>query len=498
MSDLLAGLAELSENAAAYVRADQYYTGEIDEVMSTDSALTRKLAQTGRRYRINMAKTPVNVVADRLEIAAVTVPGDEPTTKLLQTAVWDANGLLLESPGANRKACKYGDGYLFVWEGEQDGTVDVFFNSPVSMRLVYDPENPRRKLFAIKRWKQVDNRLRATLYYADRIERYVTRAATSGERDEDWEEFRESDGDQWPIPNPHGAVPVFHLRTDSPYGVPLHHDAYGPQDALNKLVITMMSATDYAGFPLRYALVDGDAAVNGNSPTQPVWGDDAEATESDQGKTELPTGPGHVWLAQGLKGVGQLDPADPKHFLDPAEFFIRAMAQVTNTPLHFFDPGGDQPSGESRRTAEGSMVKLIRYIQMRFASTWSEALSFALAILGKKGAKVDVRWSPAVSTDDKDAWETAQLKIDAGVPVRQVLLEQGYAVEQVDEWIRMNGEDNLKQRVALLAELGKAVQALGSGIALGAVSEESVQAAVSALLDPATTGEPAAELASAA
>lgn len=491
MSDLMTGLAALDEAADRYDDAACYYSGDVPEVFAND-ALAYKLARTGKRYRFNFAKTPVNAVADRLEIAAVSVPGDEPATALLQRDVWDANQLTLEAPDATRKACMYGDGYLTVWGGDQDATVDVWFNSPATMRVIYDPENPRRKAYAVKRWKQNDGRLRATLYYADRIERYITRVGTPGSDLADWDEYTDAAGDVWPIPNPHGEVPVFHLRTASPYGVPVHKDAYGPQDALNKLMVTMMATTDYAGFPLRYALTEPDAKIDGDAAVDPVWDDDTEAGETDRGKINLPVGPGQVWLASGLKGVGQLEPADPKHFLDPAAFVIRAMAQTTTTPLHYFDPSGDVPSGESLRTADAPLVKRTRDLQMRFGAAYSEALAFALKVLGRPGLKVDVRWAPATSSDDQDAWTTARLKVDAGVPVRQVLLEAGYTAEQVDEWIATNGEDNLRQRVGVLVELGKAVQTLGAGISLGAVSAESVQAAVNAILEPATTGEPAA------
>ncbi len=492
MSDLLAGLAAIDAAADGYAAAAHYYDGTASEVFANGS-LAAKLARTGRRYRFNFAKTPVNVIADRLEVAAVTVPGDQAATTLLQQKVWDANQLTLETPDANRKTLRDGDGYLVVWDGDSDGTVDVCFNSAGTMRLMYDPENPRRKAYAIKSWwtgVEGKRHRRATLYYADRIERWITAVAQStGELDTDWIEYRDNDGDAWPTPNPHGEVPVFHLRTGSPYGTPVHWDAYGPQDALTKLMVTMMATTDYAGFPLRYALTEPNALVDGTANVTPNWDDDADATEADRGQADLPIGPGSVWMASGLKNVGQLDAADPKHFLDPAEFVIRSMAQVTNTPLHFFDPGGDQPSGEARRTAEGSMTKMIRYIQQRFGAEYSAALSFALKIVGRPGAKVDVRWTPAIATDDQDSWTTAGLKLAVGVPVRQVLLEQGYLSDQVDEWISSTGEDNVRQQVLLLVELGKAVQSLGAGAALGSVSPEGVRALVDRVLSSVVPAE---------
>lgn len=480
MSDLTDGFKAVADAADGYVRAHAYFTGDVDEVMPAASLRYARMAEASRRYRLNFSKTPVTVVADRLEIAAISVPGDEKATEALQTLVWDANRLLLETPNANRNTCAYGDYYMVVWPGEKDGAVDVWFNSPVTMRMIYDPENPLRKAYAIKRWKSGD-RWRATLYYADRIERYITATqGSAGDRDTDWVEYRDDDGDMWPIPNPYGEVPVFHLRTASPYGVPVHKDAYGAQDGINKVLATMMGSNDYAGLPLRYALVEGDAELEGQAKTNPSWDDDSEP--GDATGQELSIDPGSVWIASGLKAVGQLNATDPKHFLLPLEFLIRSMAQITTTPLHYFDPSGDQPSGESLRTADRPLVSRARMLQMWLASPYSDGLAFALRILGFGERKVDVRWVPANSTDDQDSWTTAGLKLAAGVPVRQVLLEQGYTTEQVDEWIASTGENNLRAQVLLLGELGKAVQSLGAGAALGSVSPEGVRALVDRVL----------------
>jgi hypothetical protein len=487
MNDLLRGLAEIDQAHELYEKAHDYYEGCVDEVFASNR-LRALLGRGGERYHINFAKTAVNVVADRLEIAAVSVPGDDAATRILQERVWDANELLLETPEATRLACVYGDYYIVVWPSEVDGRVDVWFNAPTSTRVIYDVENPRKKAYAIKRWQE-GKRVRANLYYPDRIERWITTTdGADGSADHMWMEYVD-DGQAWPTPNPYGEVPVFHLRTNSPYGVPEHRDAYGPQDALTKMMITMVSANDYAGFPMRYALTDPNAVLDGDANIRPPWDDETEAAEAQADRGKLTTAPGNIWMLNGLKGVGQFDPADPKHFLDPMEFLIRAMAQVTTTPLHYFDPSGDVPSGESLRTADAPLVKKIRYRQMRFGATYAEALAFALKILGRADAKVDVRWTPATSTDDQDAWATAKLKIDAGVPVRQVLLEAGYTAEQIDGWIATNGEDNLAQRVVLLANLGKAAQALGAAISLGAISAEAAQQAVAGILEPVITGE---------
>ena len=486
MNDLLRGLAEIDESHARYETAHAYYTGCVDEVWA-NSHMARILRRSGERYRVNFAKTVVNVVADRLEIAAVTVPGDETATKALQERVWDANDMLLETPEAIRLACVYGDYYMLVWPSDVDGDVDIWFNAPTTTRVIYEVENPRRKAYAIKRW-QADKRVRVNLYYADRIEKWVTAVdGQDGSADTHWTEYLE-DGQAWPLPNPYGEVPVFHLRTGGQYGTPEHFDAYGPQNALTKIVATMVNTTDNAGFPVRYFLTEPGAMLDGDANMRPRWDDEADATEANRDLVNLAAGSGNILTLAGMRAAGQFDPADPKHFLDPSDWMVRALAQVTGTPMHYFDPSGDVPSGESLRTADAPLVKKVRYRQQRFGATYAEALAFALKILGFGERKVDVRWTPATATDDLDSWTTAKAKIDAGVPVRQTLLEQGYTAEQVDGWITATGEENLAQRVALYASLARGTKDMGAAVSLNAITSETANAAANALLGEIAAG----------
>jgi hypothetical protein len=194
-------------------------------------------------YRVNLAKTAVNVVADRLTVAAVTVPDDEAATALIAD-VWADNELDLHQDAFTRRACEYGDSYALCWpevddsaedgEPEPPASVEIAFHDPMCMRLFYDPEHPSEKLYGIKRWKMTDGRIRATLYYADHGERWVIKGKDMKELEPGaWLPYAE-DGLDAEFDNPYGEVPIFHYRTAAPYGVPEHIDAYGPQAAINK------------------------------------------------------------------------------------------------------------------------------------------------------------------------------------------------------------------------------------------------------------------------
>jgi len=450
LHELTAGLAALDDALPDYEEAERYYEGHVAEVFSS-ARIRRAIARTGQRYRFRLAKTPVRVLADRVKVAGVTVAGDQATTGLL-AEIREANGMDVVEPETLLRCFEYGDAYAIVWPyddepGSDDDPlagvgVEISYNSPKCVRVVYDERNPRRKAFAVKRWPERDplGRLvwRVDVFFRDRVERWVSEdhqpEATTGQGvwlPYDW------DGQDPVLDNPYGQIPVFHFRTAMPYGTPAHADAYGPQDAINKLLITQLTTTDGHGWPQRYRLTDKGAELD-NAGDDPDWDDDDDGPGvSTLGgvSSSLRSGPGTVQDFTGTRAVGQFDAADPKVFLDPTDLYVRLMAQVTGTPFHYFDPTGDQPSGESLKTANAPLDASADRMQTILAHEFAAMYRFALRVAGAAVDKpVEIAWAPPDVVTDKDWWETAQLKKSMGVPPRQILAEANYTAEQLDAW----------------------------------------------------------------
>lgn len=512
MRDLFVGLRHLAAGEHGYLEAHNYFTGNVPEFFAS-AKLARKVADTGSSFRINVARKSATNITNRLEITAVTcISGksdkvNDRLTKILQEQVWTANELGLEAPHWHERLGEYGDVYAFVWPSDIDGNgsargVDIHFSLPMSTRAVYDPENPRKIAYVIKAWETgagQRKQSRVNLYYfgppdstgpdRGRIEKWVTVEGTDGRLAEHWEPY-EVEGEVWPLPNPYGQI-VWHFRTGRPFGHPLHKEAYGAQDAINKLIVSLMGTIDFHLIPQRAALLDGE--TDDEDDDFDDFGDDDDEESATPGMSKMKTGPGELWLLKNTKSLIQLPAADPKNFLDPTEFFMRMMAQVTDQPLHMFDPGGDQPSGESRRQAEGSVTKIVDRLSDSIEHVWSGLLTKAMHILGHAAVtRVDVRWMPSETVDDSEGWTTAEAKIRAGVPVGQVLQEMGYEAEQVETWLSDNNEQDLKRRVMLIAELAKAVRDLGTGVGMGVIPPELVQAVIGGIVPmPGETEESA-------
>jgi hypothetical protein len=491
------GIEALDDARPNYREAQNYYDGDVPEIFAS-ARLRRALEDTGVDFRLNFAKTPVDAVVDRLEIAAITAADDAHTEAIAK--IWADNGMDLEAPDIHRRACTLGDAYLIVLPIEDDKGavigVEMHYNSPQTVRAIYSEENPREIDYVIKQWcetRTLGKVQRAELLYGDRIERWTTKPGADGKQAGDWvpwlaepDDGEAEDPDSWIMPHDYGRPPVFHFRTARPYGKPEHIGAYGPQNAINKLSITHMGTVDYQGFPQRYALTD--AATTDTSDLEPGDFDDFPPDDAGTGPTDtgddssLKAGPGEVWLLRGFKAVGQLDAAQPGVFLDPIMFEVRAMAQITTTPLHLFDPQGDVPSGESIRAKEAPFVKKIRNRQLAFGATWRDAFTFALDLLDMPDTAVDVRWTPAATVDDQTGWQTVGEKIKHGVPRKQALMEAGYRQEQVDVWLAGVDDAELTRRVEILAQVADSAQKLGAATALGVVTSDQVQALLNGAL----------------
>ncbi|MFI8229421.1 phage portal protein [Streptomyces sp. NPDC085900] len=429
MSDLTTAVLEILDRRDDYQTAEDYYEGLAEEVF-TSMALKRALRHTSDRFRLNFAATPVNAVNNRLEITSVSAISEGAGQYL--DRVWASNELELEVGQIHKKALIYGDAYLMVWpEGD---SLEIYYNSPKTTVVLYEEENPRLKRVAAKMWETTidgKNRTRVNLYYQDRIEKYVSRAERLPQtpKDSDFvpfvDEFTDSNGI---MANPLGRIPVFHFRTERPKGKPEHRNAYEPQDLINKLCVTQMAANDYQGFPWRYALTE-----DGSS----------EAADFDEGSESTLTGstPGELTIFNNVKAIGQLDPAKPESFLEPMRVYIRSLATITETPLHYFEPTGNIPSGEALRTAEAPLVKKVRTRQLSFGATWREVFTFVLESAGFS-EDVQVHWKPVETFDTKEAMEIAYKKIQIGIPLAQVAAEMGYDAAVVANWI---AEKNIQE-----------------------------------------------------
>jgi hypothetical protein len=487
--DLAAAYEDLCEARPAYIKAQSYYDGDVDEIYASD-AVARLLAKSQLEDidELNFARIPVRAVLNRLHITSIATDDERANTDIADLIA--VNQLDMELPGLLEKACSLGDAYLMVWPNlDADGTitsVGMTVHSPTTVRIVYDEEHPLQARLAIKSWcigHGEHETVRADLYYPpapntdgtalSRIERYVW--DKSKKRKNGWQPYTD-DGQPAVIEHPYG-FPFHHYRTARPYGRPEHYGAYGAQTLINKLVISHAAVIDYQSLPQRYGLIDPTVDQPGQQVEyDPDYPQDVGADPEDPyNASQLRSDPGEFWQLQGYRQVGQFEAAQPNVFMEPLDRYIKVMSQVTDTPFHLFDSTGDQMSGASRREASAPLLARVMHLQRAFGPPTQDAFEHALALLGHDEANVQVRWQPPEQIDDAEGWATVQAKISAGVPREQALVETGRDPEQVKSWLsKLDDDAELSRRVDLLTSLGNAVQALGTGVQLGAITDTQV------------------------
>jgi len=323
----------------------------------------------------------------------------------------------------------------------------------------------------VKRWcitlpGEQNHRWRADVWYSDHWERWITKQEAQPTGADGWEAYT-FDGEEFEYANPYGQIPFFHCRTALLYGVPVHKRGYGSQLAMQKMAIEHVTVSEAQGFPQRYGLVDLDADLDANSDGGDFPADDESLATSGDGplsrhggtNTNLRTGAGSMQMLEGLSKVGQFDEADPEVFMGPMKQYITTMAQQTQTPLHDFQPQAQPPSGESRRVAEGPLVKRAKKMQKMLRGPIIDAWLFAMKIAGKTPTPLRISWSPPYVADGTDDWQMNELKLRCGVPQQVVLTEAGYEADTVRTWLDAAPEmAGLDAQIARFERLSLAAQ----------------------------------------
>lgn len=504
--DLIEGVNALEKAAAAYEEGAAYYEGQIPEYFAHE-AIRRLVEGTGRGYRFRLAKVPVNVMKNRLRISSIKSGSD--TVDTVVQRIREANDMEIQEAHVTERMLVHGDSYVLVWpipevgaeEAPEDGDdtaalmdadaldagVEITYQSPLGCRVLYDAEDGRRARFGIRRWKQkspLGPRWRAEVWYADRLESWISKPDAKGLDPEDWEPYAEdptgrrtvATSDNWPQAHDWGQIPIKHARTRLPYGKPEHADAYGPQDAITKAIITQVADIEEHGWPERAALAD-DAKTLEVGRDAVRWDDDADAPKAlSEDITQSRRGPGRIHRFRGTKSVIQFPSPDPGVLVDPVEQWVRLMSAVTETPLYEFDPriGGDM-SGRARDKADAPLRAKEKDRKAYLLRFWREVWDLALAMVGQAApGPIEINWAPPEVISDGDWWATAQVRQAMGVPPARILGEANYLPEEIEGWLDEQAEEaTLDQRIARLAALGDALQKVGAGASLLGIEEQA-------------------------
>lgn len=428
MTDLKKAFAALSGKQNPYNELFSYMDGNQPLKYST-IRLQEAFRTINVHFQQNWCEVVIQSTLDRMQLAGWDA-SDKAANDILDEA-WNELQINLEAMETHNAALVAGEAFIICWMDDEDQP-EVYFNDPRLCAMFYDEEKPREKAFAAKWWADGQKYTHITLYYADRLEYYVTRGA-SDLLPLKADEFVPAEIPQ--APNPYGVIPVFHYRTSRRGNGSELKNVISLQDAINKLFADMMVSAEYSAFRQRYIISESDTSTLKNAPNE-IW--EIKDTESKVG--EFP--------------AGGLDV-----FLEAIDKIVASISVITRTPKHYFFQAGGEISGDALIAMEAPLNKKVEQIEAVFSSTWKELAVFLLELYGVKGYKpsdITPLWKPIESIQPFAKAQTRQLAVASGIPLVTAVRREGWSQAEIEELVKDQEEEKKKQTTLAKALLEQA------------------------------------------
>ncbi len=426
--DIEKAISTIRTNAQRYTRAERYYNGEHDLAFATEK-FQSTFGALFREFALNLCPIVCDAVRDKLRVTGFSLeaegdghnpPDAQKDVSLTARQIWRQNRMGTRSGEVHKEALRSGDAYVMVWP-DAAGRAALYPNRARNTAVIYDDEEPGRISWAAKYWPMADRHSRLNLFYPDRIEKYVSRNVPEGVLPDPGEFIPlRINGEKNTVANPYGVVPVFHFANNadlSSSGRSELEPAIPIQDGLNKSVLDMLVAMEFAAFRQRW-----------------VAGIEVATDENGTVATPFSSGVDHLWIAENSDArFGDFAGSDLVQFLKVKDSFRLDIASVTGTPLHYFMQNTTGlPSGESLKKAETRFLAKVRDRQGSFGQVWADLMSFGLEIEGRgRGLTLLTSWEDPAPLAEREFLENILIKKQIGLPVEQALLEAGYGAEDV-------------------------------------------------------------------
>lgn len=344
--------------------------------------------------------------------------------------IWAQNRMDERANEVHIESLKMGDAYVIVWPNDVMEP-EIWPQDAMQCRVQYNSDNRKKVDRALKVWWVEEERHWYLNVYTDfGITKYRSRQTTV---------TMPSSPDAWVrfdfVPNIYGSVPVFHFptRRSRRPGMSELRDIIPLQNALNKAVMDMIIAMEFASFKQRWVVgLEVDVDEETGEPRDPL--------AKNHGVDRLLTFPDPE-----VK-IGQFDATDLGQFLEVQDKFWASASRISGTPLHYFYiTSGDFPSGEAMKSAESRFVKKITDRQTAFGNVWEDVLKFCLQIQGQPVApdvQIKAEWVNAAPRSESELADTAVKKQAVGVSRSQNLRELGYTDEEIQRMLEESDADS--------------------------------------------------------
>jgi hypothetical protein len=378
------------------------------------------------KFDLNYLPLAVDVLAERLVVLGFS--GDEEIGGLegILAEWWKKNDMDAGQDDVHHSGLKDGDTYVIVgWDNEKKIPTfshETAYDGDYGVGVRYHNDGSKKIRLAFKRWyvETGEPTQRMNIYTSDLIYKFVT---TSG----GWDIYKEEEGEEWPLPwvdkrgEPLG-VPVIHFKTKGAgdqFGKSELHDLIPAQDALNKMVLDEIAGADIEGFGL--------ITLSGGRPPD----------DMDLGPRKILYAPDGIW--------GSLAAGDLVALSDMVHNYIVRIAQLSRTPLQYFQSTKQIASEDTQRAYDTGIVSKADNISKHYGKSWTEAMRVGLRLDNTFGSG---GWTDEQIQDIKTVWGTfervdkletekkradvAVRLVEGGASLRGALMVAGYSEGEIE------------------------------------------------------------------
>lgn len=462
MLDPLATLLKLCDaldtRAKTVAELEAWYSGDhpLPEPPPNTAAASDTEAKAAFQVMARLAVTNflpavADVPAARLNLEGFRFSQSRTATDTEAWDIWKRNHLDGDSDLTQGSALRTGSAPALVWPG-LDGKAEITVEDPAQVIVAYEAGSRRKRMAALKRWLGDDGRTYATLYTPTGIYKYRSTSVTTQSAlivpnygRVSWEP-RPVPGEDWPLANPLGVVPVVEVRANpslaaSPYGGGRSEFAgqINDQRKINQTVMNMLVTMEYQAFRQRWATgwdfplddegkPDKAAMLKASASRLMIFNNDDPATQPK---------------------VGEFAQADFRPFLDAIEFWVNTISTGSGTPPYAFTLGQMMNvAADMMARIEGIQSDKLKAHSRSFGEAWAEVMRLALTIEGNPKANdpsIGCVWG---EFDRRTATEQANLAMQAnalGAPKAAVYgMFPGVDQTEANRWVVEGIADGLR------------------------------------------------------
>lgn len=411
-----------------------------------------------RRAFQNMAKLGVtnfmapivDVPASKLRIEGFRFGEQELAADKEAWAIWERNNLTGDSDLSTHEALQTGQAFALVW-ADSDGRATITIEDPAECIVAYRPGSRRTRAAGLKRWEDDDGYLNANVYLPDGIYKYRAKLKTeskllvvSSKRGPEWE-MREVPGEEWPLPNPTGKVPLHEIRANPQ----LKHSRFGggrpeflgqlnEQRKINHTVLQMLVTMDHQAFRQRWVTNWGVPTDENGNPDKTMILKAAAASIAVFDPND-PTRDVQV---------GEFSQADFQPFLSVIDRWVKVIASTSGTPPYAFLLGDMiNVAADSLARIEGVQTNKIAAHGRTLGVDYTEILLDALAVEGNDKASdpsASVIWCEPEERTATEQANLAQIMRNLGAPDEVVFATlPGVTQQEAQRWIASQNANRL-------------------------------------------------------